>query len=859
MEHKYILDLRQLSSADIATAGGKAANLGALGTIEGINVPPGFCINTEAFVQVLQRLPQMDALLDRLAYLHLDDRKDIAVLATGIRQLIEAAELPEGLEDEMARHLDTAKAYAVRSSATAEDLPSASFAGQQDSYLNIRGRKAVLEHISKCWASLFTERAILYRIRNGFDHRQVTLAVIVQEMIFPQASGILFTADPVTGKRNSSIIDAGFGLGETLVSGIVSADQYIVQETTLVRKTIATKKHQVSAMANGGTEIREPDLRQQTKQVLTDTQILELAALGRQIEAYFGRPQDIEWSLSEGLLYILQSRPITTLFPVPEQQDQEPHVYISVGHNQMMTDAMKPLGLSFFLMTTRAPMSTAGGRLFVDVAKNLATASGRKQLIGGFGKTDHLISAALEQVAERIPLLPEDQHPQLPKKNTAAALPGDPGIVAELIRKNEASVAALEQKIRNLSGLAVFDCIKEDLEELKRIAFDPQSSALIMAAMDAALWLNEKMLEWLGEKNAADILAQSVPHNITAQMGWDLMDVADGIRPYPQIVAYLQQTMDDDFIGKLPQFEGGTEVRKAIQDFLDRYGMRCTGEIDITRARWTEKPSTLIPALLSNIRIFTSGESRRKYEQGLQEALHKKEELLVRLLQLPGAAQKVKETREMIDRLHYFSGYREYPKYGIVSRYFIYKQALLKNAEQLAGAGVLQQREDCYFLSFEEFREVLRTQKADQALIERRKEAFLYFEKLNPPRVMTEKGEIITGSYKKEQLPEGAIAALPVSSGIVEGRARVILDMKDAVLEEGDILVTRFTDPSWTPLFVSIKGLVTEVGGLMTHGAVIAREYGLPAVVGAENATQLIRDGQRIRVNGTEGYVELLS
>ncbi|HTN16583.1 MAG TPA: PEP-utilizing enzyme, partial [Chitinophagaceae bacterium] len=198
------------------------------------------------------------------------------------------------------------------------------------------------------------------------------------------------------------------------------------------------------------------------------------------------------------------------------------------------------------------------------------------------------------------------------------------------------------------------------------------------------------------------------------------------------------------------------------------------------------------------------------------------------------------------------------PKYGIVSRYFVYKQALLKEAAQLMHTGVLQHREDSYYLTFEEFREAVRTQHADQELIQKRKEAFKRFEKLSPPRAMTSEGKIFTGTYKIENLPAGAIAAMPVSSGIAEGRARVILDMNDAVLEAGDILVTRFTDPSWTPLFVSVKGLVTEVGGLMTHGSVIAREYGLPAVVGAENATQLIRDGQRIRVNGTDGYVELL-
>ena len=213
----------------------------------------------------------------------------------------------------------------------------------------------------------------------------------------------------------------------------------------------------------------------------------------------------------------------------------------------------------------------------------------------------------------------------------------------------------------------------------------------------------------------------------------------------------------------------------------------------------------------------------------------------------------------MIDLVRNLIGYREYPKYDIVSHYLVYKQALIKEAEHLVQARVIREKDDIYYLTFEELYEVVRTRRLDHRIIDKRKDEYRLFEKLTPPRVMTSDGEIIRGAYKWEDLPAGAIAGLPVSAGIVEGRARVILNMEEADLEEGDILVTTFTDPSWTPLFVSIKGLVTEVGGLTTHGAVIAREYGLPAVVGIDNATRLIKDGQRILVNGTDGYVEILS
>jgi pyruvate,water dikinase len=434
----------------------------------------------------------------------------------------------------------------------------------------------------------------------------------------------------------------------------------------------------------------------------------------------------------------------------------------------------------------------------------------------------------------------------------------DPAIVSDLIKKSQTSISALKHNIQAKSGSDLFGFILEDIQQLKANLTDPQSFGVIMTGMNASSWINEKMKEWLGEINVADTLSQSAPNNITSEMGLALLDVADVIRPYPKVIDYLQHAKDDNFLDELVKFEGGQEAQDAISAYLEKYGMRCVGEIDITRTRWSEKPTTLVPMILSNIRNFEPNASHRKFEQGRQEALKKEQELLERLQQLPDGEQKAKETKRMIDLIRNFAGYREYPKYSMISRYFVYKQALLKEAEKLVRANLIHEKEDIYYLSFEELHQVVRTNKLDYELIRKRKDEYKHDEKLTPPRVITSDGEIITGKYKRENLPAEAIAGLPVSSGVVEGRARVIFNMEDADLEEGDLLVTPFTDPSWTPLFVSIKGLVTEVGGLMTHGAVIAREYGLPAVVGVENATKLIKDGQRIRVHGTEGYIEIL-
>ncbi len=871
-KNTYVLDFKKVDKSKLMLTGGKGANLGELSRIKGIKVPDGFCVTTEAYKKMTEDNQELKGLLDELAFIKAEDRENIREISAKIRTLIESIPISGDIAEEIADHIvwfGEKDAFAVRSSATAEDLPTASFAGQQDTYLNIIGKEAILKHISKCWASLFTDRAVIYRIQNGFDHRKVCLAVVVQRMVFPQAAGILFNADPVTGNRKVLSIDAGFGLGEAMVSGLVNADNYKVRDGKITDKKISTKKLAIYALRDGGTKEQEIEPEKQNKQALSDEQILQLERLGRKIEEHFGNPQDIEWCLADDTFYIVQSRPITTLYPIPESGDQENHVYISVGHQQMMTDPMRPLGLSLWQLAAGRPMFKAGGRLFVDVAAQLATTAGRKMIIAIMGEHDPLIKDALEAITERgdfIKLLPNDKDDLGRLKSSTgkssadilASIKNDPAIVAGLIGRSETSIAAFKQDIQTKSRTELFDFILEDGQQLRKSLTDPQTFAAIVAAVDAPTWLNNNMKEWLGEKNAADTLSQSAPNNITSEMGLELLDVADVIRPYPEVIAYLQQVKDDNFLDELVKFNGGQEVRVAIYTFLEKYGMRCAGEIDITRTRWSEKPLTLVPMILSNIKNLEPGAGKRKFEQGRQEALKKEQDLLERLRQLPDGEQKAAETKEMISLLRNFAGYREYPKYGIVSLHFVYKQALLKEAEKLVQANVIHQKEDIYYLTFEELREVVRTHKLDHQLINQRKEEHKLFEKLTPPRVITSDGEIITGKYNKENLPAGAIAGLAVSSGIIEGRARVILNMEDADLEDGDILVTSFTDPSWTPLFVSIKGLVTEVGGLMTHGAVIAREYGLPAVVGVENATRLIKDGQRIRVNGTDGYVEIL-
>ena len=554
---QYVRGLHEVDETEVALVGGKGAHLGSLSRIDGVRVPPGFCVTTDAFHRIMAAAPPFG--------------EDWA----GFRRAVEEIVIPDDLAAAITAAVDPGTAYAVRSSATAEDLPTASFAGQQDTYLNVVGPAAVLRHISKCWASLFTERAVTYRERNGIDHRTVKMAVVVQQMVFPEASGILFTADPVTGDRTVTTVDAGFGLGEALVSGLVNADNFRVRDDEIIDRAIAAKKLAIHALPAGGTREVAIDPGRQEQPALTDAQVLRLARLGRRIEAHFGRPQDIEWCRTGDDFRIVQSRPITTLFPVPESGDRENHVYVSVGHQQMMTDPMTPLGLSFWQMTTPAPMAEAGGRLFVDVTQRLAAPATRDGLMDALGRSDPLTGDALQSLLDRDGFFREGTPPGPLFGETPDPIETDPAIVTELIALSQASIAATERAIAPLSGPELLDFIQADLQELRRILFDRRSHQVFMSAMEAAWWLNDHLEEWLGEKNAADTLTQSVPHNVTSEMGLALLDVADVIRPHPEVVSFLQQVGDDDhFLSRLP---GGPEPRAAIEGWLAKYGMRGTG------------------------------------------------------------------------------------------------------------------------------------------------------------------------------------------------------------------------------------------------------------------------------------------
>jgi len=870
----YVLSFNEINKANLMVVGGKAMNLGSLSRINGLQVPEGFSITTEAYKRITGELPGFGTLLKELASLKADDRRRVVEISRKIRNAIEGAKIPRDIEEEVFHYITEYgenNPYAVRSSATAEDLPTASFAGQQDTYLNIIGKEAILLHIKRCWASLFTDRAVMYRIQNGFDHRHVYLSVVIQRMIFPQSSGIMFTADPVTCNRRILSIDASFGLGEAIVSGLVNADIYKVREGKIIDKKVSAKKIAIYPLKEGGTKEVEIDPERQNIQTLTDEQILSLEAMGRLIQGHFGCPQDIEWGISEGKIYILQSRPITTLYPIPKN-DGKLRVYVSLGHQQMMTEDIKPLGMSFLNFLSfwfGKNMEAAGGRLYLDITHDLASPIYRRIFKSSMGKADVLAENALDGLIKRPGFIKS-----LPRGKGAINV-GNGGInwimkaikiyqendidfINNLIVHNEELIQDLRKRIEKVSGDELFEFILDDTKEIEKTQSDPNLMGVMVVWGYVSSWISKKVEKWLGEKNVVDTLSKSVSNNVTSNMGLELLDVSDIVRQYPEVIEYLHHTQDKIFFEDLAKLEGGEIVSTSIKAYLEKYGMRCPGEIDITKTRWSEKPTALIPMILSNIKNSEPNSRISRFNQGIKEAAEMEQEILSRLQRLPRGKRKAKKAQKMISVLRNVTGFREYPKFALIKRFQIYKDALMNEAALLEEKGIIKEKEDVYYLSFEEFRDVANTNVLDYSIIKERKEEYQIYEKLTPPRVITSEGEIPSARYNSGNTPQGALVGIPVSSGIIEGRARVVLNLEDARIDEGDILVTEFTDPSWTPLFISVKGLVTEIGGLMTHGAVITREYGIPGVVGVENATKLIKDGQRIRVNGTDGYIEIL-
>jgi phosphoenolpyruvate synthase/pyruvate phosphate dikinase len=867
----YVLFFEQIDHLSLPYVGGKGANLGEL-TKAGFPVPGGFCVTTYAYRDFIATSPKMDTLLAALKAIDPTDLNLIRELGERIRTHLQQLAIPAQIRDEIIQAWTKQgpnHAYAVRSSATAEDLPNASFAGQQDTYLNIKGQDELLQHVRKCWASLFTDRAIAYRAKNAFDHSEVYLSIVVQQMVIPDISGILFTADPVNGNRSVVSIDASFGLGEALVSGLVSADLYKVKQDRIISKKISQKKVAIYSLPEGGTITQELPEAQQGQQALTDQQIIDLAALGKQIQQHYGTPQDIEFCMVKENFFIVQSRPITTLYPLPEIPEHPLRVLLSFGHVQMMPNAIKPLGRS--VLRTALPPQVfveAGSRIYIDLTDFLLSKIVRIFFPELLKSVDEAMSRSLHAVVKRPGIFAGNLHSKTPGTARKIAAPilkqawkilrtGDPRLAKPRI---EAFMQEKMQQTRQaLSSVQGTERLKVVQQQLDGMMMDIIQEIIpyVLPGILANKLLEKLLVRWMGDAAELHKLNKSLPGNVTAELGLQLGDLADLLRKLPEVEEYLKTADDQTFYTGLAQVTGGNTFRHAFDKFIDQYGMRCPGEIDLTNPRWREMSTQLLSAIFSHMRSVKPGEHRQRFAEGEKEAA---EAVLRVLSHVKDNHFKLKLATRLIAVFRYLGGLREHHKYLMSMILDECKKAIMAEANELVTMERLEQAQDAYFLSLEELIQMRQGDFSGNAadLVAKRKEQYQWHKNLKPPRIMTSEGEIIIVPPDRRNVPEGTLIGSPVSAGTAEGIARIILMPENAVLHEGEILVSPQTDPGWTPLFQSAKAIVTEVGGLMTHGAVVAREYGIPAVVGVDDATTLIKDGDRIRVDGDQGFVEIL-
>ena len=877
---KLIRYFKSISAADIGDVGGKGANLGVM-TNAGFNVPPGFCVTTDAYDAFISpKEKELYAILDGVG---VDDLDRVRKAGKKARKLLGKLSLPEGLKmplDVAWRKNGAHSAYAVRSSATAEDLPQASFAGQQDTYLNIIGMDALEQSVKDCFISLFTDRAILYRVQNGFDHKDVALSVVVQKMILPEASGIMFTADPVSGKRNVISIDASFGIGEALVSGLVSADLYQVDKPSgdIIKKQIGDKKIAILPIEGGGTKTIDLDEERRHSSTLSDKQIMMLANIGTKIEALYGKPQDIEWALADGEIYITQSRPITSLFPLPEAQEDEGKVYISFNHFQVMTDAMPPLSMSLFrsIVPVGRNKNTGesdyvvpvGGRLYGEASNVLNHKIGRKVFPTLVGKADHLVGKILtewvgtherQKTKIRISKILPIVLPVIWKTKSCLLFKKYHDFPEEMSIFMDNHVALVTAEINQAQGVSEQLVICTD--ELKNLihTIAPWRERLL-ASMFAMKFL-ANVMERRVDSETLNSLMRGLEGNVTTEMDLALGDVADAARGHKKLTACLS---DGDVgwekrISDCASFPGGEEFLNQWNEFIAKYGSRGPSEIDLYRPRWHEDGSSLLAMLAGMLKSGEKGAHRAHYQNLIEENHRANEQIITAAGKGFWGFIRAPFVRRMTYVIRELFPLREHHKFLLIRLLDITKPVIENAGRQMLSDGKIEHEDDVWFYSLPELRAGYdHGDWITKSEIRQRKQDFEHYQKMTPPRVITGEGEILTASYDRDGAPDGALMGSPVSAGMVEGIAKVVLDPSVETLHPGEILIAPFTDPGWTPLFVNAAGLVTEVGGLMTHGSVIAREYGIPAVVGVIDATKTIQTGDRVRVNGEAGYVEIL-
>jgi rifampicin phosphotransferase len=873
----------------LVLVGGKGANLGEM-VGAGLPVPSGFCVTTAAYEQVAEEAG-LEAILDVQA----GNPAQLAELAQAARACIQRATIPAHIASSIAdayRLLgdDEPIPVAVRSSATAEDLPFASFAGQQETYLNVVGIEAVLDAVRRCFASLWTDRAVSYRASLGLDQRKVQLAVVVQRMVDAEVAGVLFTANPVTGKRRQAVIDANPGLGEAVVSGATNPDHFVVQTVIgeIVERRLGDKRIVIRGSTDGGTT-RVESAGGSGAACLSDAQIRELAQLGARVEAHYGTPQDIEWAIdATGKLWLTQSRPITTLYPLPTNapdNDDELRVYFSLNVFQGVFRPFTPMGIAtfrfigstvagLFNLPPRDPLSgpsiliESGSRLFFDVTAALRTTIGRTVLIGAMGFAEARSGVLFQQLTadSRLSLKPMPRWRVIRAFGSLAAKTRVPFSIIQAFIKPSTAVKRIQRARAELEALRA--------TSLESLAANPadrlQALEHVVSRRTARLFrtfpstigsglgslgLASRLLKGIATADELQIVLRALPHNPTTEMDLDLWTLSRQVAADAMAARHVRETSPEHLsqeyrTGMLP-----STLQQGLAAFLSHYGHRGVAEIDLGLSRWSEDPTHILGVLANYLQLHDPALAPDvQFRRGAREA----ETMVAELTQRARRKGRVRGILVgfFLSRVRAMAGLREMPKFCLIVLLAYMREVLQSVGKELAAAGRLESGEDIFFLTLheahaalagEDMRDIVRRRWADYAHEMQRRHV---------PRVLLSDGTEPTPTGTADGTEsQGMLRGTPASPGSVTGRARVILDPTGAYLEPGEILVAPSTDPGWTPLFLTAGGLVMEMGGAISHGAVVAREYGIPAVVGVADATERITTGQQITVDGAAGKV----
>ncbi|MGH8903412.1 MAG: PEP/pyruvate-binding domain-containing protein, partial [Egibacteraceae bacterium] len=864
MGNPLVLPLGVLDRGALEMVGGKAANLGEL-LRAGLPVPDGFCVTTAAYGLVADGSPALAALLDELVGAPADR---LAELATQARQAVLAAPVPDavtGAITEVYRTLGAGAKVAVRSSATAEDLPFASFAGQQDTYLNMVGEDAVLDAVRRCWASLWTDRAVAYRAANGIDPRSVRLAVVVQRMVDAAVAGVMFTANPLTGQRGQAVIDAAPGLGEAVVSGTVDPDHFVVDTVT-------------------GAVLEQTALTG-AQPCLTDEQLRALAGLARRVEGvYGGAPQDTEFAVDgHGELWLVQARPITTLFPLPPDapspKAEDLRVYFSVNVAQGVFRPFTPMGIQAFRLcgssvaraagaAPRDPLAgprglkEAASRLFVDVTPLIRSRLGSRVARFVTARMEARSTDALRVLVADQRLAPSSPRSRVLRRARMALVRNR--VPARLVQGLRDPARARREALGRVGAILDAAVAPEGASAAQRLDMAERwllkgtapviaNLAPLMAAGVGSLGLAFKLLGRKATGDERDAVRRALPHNPTTQMDLALGALGTRLRADDASVRALRDQSPEQLAAAYREQVLPAPLQQGLAAFLHAYGHRGVAEIDLGLPRWADDPAHLLGALANYLR---PSDGQPTPDAQFQDAAERAEALVDELAQRRRLVGPL--VRFLLRRGRELAGLREAPKFYLVALMArVRSELLVPVGEELTRAGRLERCEDLFFLDLPEARQVVAG--ADLRPVIRARQASYEAElrRRHVPRVLLSDGTEPVPADGLRATGDSALRGAPASAGTATGTARVVLDPVGARLEPGEILVAPSTDPGWTPLFLTAGGLVMEMGGAMSHGAIVAREYGIPAVVGVPGATERIRTGERITVDGSAGTVAI--